>query len=561
MSGSTIKAKATLAQRVALFLSTPLGMFFFSGMATLLVATTIDVADEVPWSAMGPGLTFDECFNIDVGVYLVDSMLAAGSSVFHPQTQIEIYQNRSYNPDHPPLGRLAFGITNALYRYSTGGDGTAGYSINAARLASALEYGILILICGMTTRLWFGRRAALFCLLTLLLMPRLFAHAHLASLETMTCLTYVTFVLVLASRWHGKHRLRGRDGLLPGVFLGLVFLTKIHAILLVPVVILWAAWNWRLLSILPLLTLFVAAFVVFLIGWPWLWITPIEHLQEYFGRATERASLNCYYLGVKYADHAVPWHYPFVMFAVTIPLGVLLAGLMALSKRTGDENSRHALFDRRLQLVLGAMLVPLCVFAMPGVTVYDGVRLFLPAFPLFAIFAALGLQRIYSALERRNGSLIANLFVAIVFAGPAFNMVNLAPCQMSYYSEAVGGLWKANDLGFETTYWGDSVTSELLESAAKDIPQGATLEVAPVLHPLQLHFMEQSSWLKKRPDIRLRAYDHNRDDLSPYVVVIRRKADPWGSLTPLPIGTQTLDVEKKQGVTLAEIVKLPESLQ
>lgn len=557
MSGSTIKAKATLSQRVALFFSTPLGIFFFSGMATLLVAITIDVADEVSWSAMGPGLTFDECFNIDVGVYLVDSMLAAGSSAFHPQTQIEIYQNRSYNPDHPPLGRLAFGITNALYRYSTGGDGKAGYSINAARLASALEYGILILICGMTTRLWFGRSAALFCLLTLLLMPRLFAHAHLASLETMTCLTYVTFVLVLASRWQRKHRLRGRDGLLPGILLGLVFLTKIHAILLVPVIILWAVWNWRLRSILPLLALFVTAFVVFLIGWPWLWISPIEHLQEYFGRATQRASLNCYFLGVKYADHAVPWYYPFVMFAVTIPLGVFLAGVMAIFKRTGDENSSYALKDRRLQLVLGALLVPLVVFAIPGVTVYDGVRLFLPSFPLFAIFAALGLQRVYSSLERRNGSLIANLFVVVAFAGPAFNMVNLAPCQMSYYSEAVGGLWKADELGFESTYWGDSVTSKLLESAAKELPQGAILEVAPVLHPLQLQFMAQSSWLKKRPDIRLRAYDHDRDDLSPYVLVIRRKADPWDSLTPPPAGTKTLTEVERQGIPLAEVLKLP----
>ncbi|MDB4743763.1 hypothetical protein OAF98_04685, partial [Planctomicrobium sp.] len=397
--------------------------------------------------------------------------------------------------------------------------------------------------------------------LAVMCMPRLFGHAHLASLEMCTCLTYTAFVLVLANSWKttAKAQPTATRAFVPGVLLGLVLLTKIHAILLIPVVVIWGLWNWRLRSLIPVIALFLFAFATFFIGWPWLWIDPVEHLKEYFLRATERASLNCFYLGTKYADTDVPWHYPFVLFAITMPLGFLSCGLIAMFKRTDDENSRRSLFDPRTQLIFGAWLIPLVVFALPGVTVYDGARLFLMSFPLFAIFAGLGMKRIFDSLQLRNGNRIATGFLILCFAGPIFNLVTLHPCHLGYYSEIVGGLWKAEDLGFEPTYWGDSVTPKFLEESLEEIPQGAVIEVAPVLHPLQLHFMQQGSWLKNRPDIVLSAYDHHRDDLSRYVLVIRRKADPWDSLTPPPPGTKTLNSVERQGVPLAEMLLLPDS--
>src|SRR5690606_16821993 len=127
---------------------------------------------------------------------------------------------------------------------------------------------------------------------------------------TCTCLTYSSFVLVLADQLWAKDRLKIRHTIFPGVLLGLVFLTKIQAILLLPMIFIWLLWNWGFRGLIPLVALLLTAFIVFFVGWPWLWIDPLEHLAEYFGRATERAQLNCFYLGVKFADTAVPWHYP-----------------------------------------------------------------------------------------------------------------------------------------------------------------------------------------------------------------------------------------------------------
>jgi len=559
MSGSTNNAKATLSKRVALFFISPWFPWVVALVATLLVAGILDVADELNWSASGPGLTFDECFNIEVGVYLVDSYYDAGLASFHPETQVEIYKHPGYNPDHPPLGRIALGVANKLVRSFSAEEIKNSYFVSATRLASALEFGLLVLLIGVYSRRWFGSHVCCYATLAVVCMPRLFGHAHLASLEMCTCLTYTAFVLVLANSWKttAKSKPSVKRAFVPGILLGLVLLTKIHAILLIPVVVIWGLWNWRLRSLIPMIALFTFAFATFFVGWPWLWIDPVEHLKEYFGRATERASLNCFYIGKKYADTDVPWHYPFVMFAVTMPVGFLFSGLVSLLNRTGDENSNRTIFDQRTQLVLGAFLIPLVVFTLPRVTVYDGVRLFLMSFPLFAIFAGLGMKRIFDSLQLRNGNRIATGFLIFCFAVPIYNMVTLHPCHLSYYNAVVGGLWKAEELGFEPTYWGDSVTPDFLEEVQQQMPQGAVIEVAPVLHPLQLHFMQQGSWLKNRPDIVLSAYDHNRNDLSKYVLVIRRKADPWDSLTPPPAGTKRLNSVERQGVPLAEMYLLP----
>lgn len=560
MSGSTTKAEATLLQRVALFFLAPWIPWLLGISAVLLIAGRIDVADDLAWSADGPGLTFDEGFNVEVGVYLVEAFQTAGLAALHPETLREIYGNPLYNPDHPPLGRILLGAANAAGEHWDTSDPQRPYVLSHARLASAVEFGLLVLFTGLYTRRWFGPQVSLLSMLCLLSLPRVVAHAHLASLETCMNLTYCLFLFVLADRWGKRDQIRGAAILLPGILLGLAFLTKIHAILLLPVIAVWGFWNWGWRSTSRLFSVVSLGLIVFFLGWPWLWNDPANHLLEYFTRATERASLNCFYLGQKYADRNVPWHYPFVMFAVTTPLAILLSGLIGMTNRTGDENSAYALFDRRSQLLFGAWLLPLITFALPGVTVYDGVRLFLMSFPLFAIFAGLGGARILTHLSRRNGERVAALVLLIAFAGPVWQIVRLHPCLLSYYGESVGCLNKAQQLGFEATYWGDSVTPQFLRECADQLPEGATLEIAPVLHPLQLEFMRVSSWLRHRPDLNLKAYDDQRSDLSPYVLVIRRQADPWASLTPPPEGTQQLVVSLQQGVILAELLQLPDEL-
>lgn len=529
--------------------------FGLACIALLAVALTCDVADDAAWIGDGPGLTFDEPFNVEVGVYLVQAYRQAGVAVLHPATLTEIYGHPSYNPDHPPLGRWLLGLSEAIlhaqHPYKVDQN---RYIVSYARVGSACAFALTIFIVTLFTSHWSGQLAGLFAGGSLLLTPRLFAHAHIASLESATNLVFVAFILYLAHWWSEKEQLRWQDGLWPGVLIGLALLTKMHAIFLPPIFVLWALWNWRMNAVLPILCAGVTSFAVFFVGWPWLWIDPVGHLIEYFARSTERSIVYCYYLGERYADRDVPWHYPWVMFVVTTPLFYLITGAVGLCSRVGKDQLRM-LSTRSGQLLLLSLLFPLFVFTLP-ITRYDGVRLFLMAWPFFAIFTGLGTARLVQWLHKKWGRVAVVSFVAL-FMTPLYSLISLHPVQLSYYSELVGGLRGAQRLGMEPTYWGDAVTPNFLKDACEHLPEGATLEVAPVLHRLQLEFMRRNSWLRHRPDLELRAYDDARNDLSPNVLVIRRHADPWASLTPPPEGTEVLAQEQRSGVVLSELLQLP----
>jgi len=536
-----------------------------SGVA---VALTSDASDESNVSASGPGLTFDEGFNVDVGVYLVESNRQMGLAALSPQTQYEIYSHPGYNPDHPPLGRLVLGVANAIGMALFEPDAPDVFvRLTYARWGSAFAFALTVFVIGWYSRWQFGAVAGVASAVSVALMPRLFAHAHLASLETMTGLTYCTCVLWLSRSWTSL-KPTWKSAIIPGVLLGLAFLTKMHAIFLPPVIGLWGLWNWRLRAVLPLTVLFSVAFAVFFVGWPWLWIDPVLHLKEYFARSTERATLYCHYFNVHYADKEVPWHYPWVMTIVTVPPLLFIAsfiGMFAWRNKSMNatekvestgQNAANA-NAQASQLLVGTMLIPLVVFSLPGVTVYDGARLFLMSFPLLAVWMGNGVQVLIDRFSRRGW-----VMAAIVLLSPLPSLISLHSCQLSYYSEGIGGLRGASAMGLEPTYWGDAVTSEFMEDSMAQIPIGATLDVAPVLHPLQLKFMQSYSWLQHRPDIQLRGYDDanlsNPNVIqTPYVLVIHRHADPWESLSPPPEGTEVLGSVSKGGVPLSDLLKLP----
>ena len=266
---------------------------------------------------------------------------------------------------------------------------------------------------------------------------------------------------------------------------------------------------------------------MFFAGWPWLWFAPFDHTLQYLGRTTQRLSLPVYYAGQIWADRDVPWHYPFVMFAVTVPVGLHLLGLAGLSRltRSLSDSTRSpvaalpasdpgtataqrfrwppALFrrpaDPGLWLVCASLLFPLCLFAWPGVAVYDGERLFLVSFPLWAVVAGEGAAVVFGGLRHWFSVRNAALIMAVGFACNSVGLLTMRPLYLSYYNALVGGLKGADALGFELTYWGDSLTPALLKTAAERTPAGQALAVAPVLHQFQLDAL-----LSQSPDLRRR---------------------------------------------------------
>ncbi|MEM7813247.1 MAG: hypothetical protein AAF532_17360 [Planctomycetota bacterium] len=540
----------------------------FAAVVLVVVARQLDPfgaeTDARAW-AQGPGLTVDEMFNVQEGARLSFGlrMWALGAVSWG-----DVWRDAAdYGPgeeaplgyhiaDHPPLGRAWLGVWHDVSRsiWDPYPDRPRFTALDA-RLGSAVAFALTVLLVTRFTRKRAGPVAGFAAGLALVLMPRPFGHAHIAALETVTNLATTAVILHVAGRWKSEPE-RSREGtkksavarpfasrlgllLTPAVpwttaavsggLWGLAMLTKIQAVLLVPPLVLWALWRFRLGAVVPLAIAATAGAVVFFVGWPWLWLDPAGHLVEYFGRTTDRVPIRVLYFGTVYEDVDVPWHYPWVMTGLTTPwalLGLAVVPLLTAarsllkgeprgvspgmgpvkSERNGSETAdvprvpdhpgtdAARLADRGVIVLLAlAVLLPLAVFSRPGTPVYDGVRLFLIVYPFVAVLAGMA-----AGLARNKMELV--FAFALVVSVPAFRLVDEAPHWL-----AVRGL-AANDSaegvgpppGFDGDYWGASVTGRLTAAAVRSAGDEGVVIVGPTLHQFQaLWLKEQSPALRR----------------------------------------------------------------
>jgi len=509
-------------------------------LAFILVVATLDPSGSYPGLAQGPGLTVDEVFNAQQGVLLVEIFRNYGIWILDPVNVREVFGEGGivpYLPDHPPLGRLVLGLGHHFMWSVAAPDSPMpmGMSVTAcARFGSAVLFGLTVFLVGATAGTWFGKEAGWFAAISVLLMPRVFAHAHLASLESCVNLTYALAVLCLADRWSllSKTEQKGstlgwKQGLFPGVMLGLAMLTKIQGFLVIPMIILWALWYGRQRAMKPLFAWGITGILIFFIGWPWLWLDPIGHLMQFLGSATDRVSLNVWYFGKRYADVDTPWHYPWVMFAVTVPIGLHLLGGWGLVT-TVKKKSR----DPRLILVLMCILFPMGLFST-RTAVYDGERLFLMVFPLWGLFIGLGGKQAWDWLRENRSQKQAWRFAVVFLLFQSWGIVSMHPCQLSYYNLLAGGSRGADAIGLERTYWSDSITRSFLQESVGKIPPGSVIEFAPVLHQFQLEEMETQSPIVRQQRWTFQPYvvesESSKSNLElnrkRYVMIYYRQAD------------------------------------
>ncbi len=536
----------------------------------ILVVATIDPSGSYPDLVQGPGLTVDEVFNAQQGVLLVEIFRSYGIWILDPVNVRDIFGEGGvvpYLPDHPPLGRFVLGLGHHFMWSVAAPDSPAGISVIAcARFGSAVLFGMTLFLIGATAGSWFGKEAGWLAAVSVLLMPRVFAHAHIASLESCVNLTYALAVLCLADCWYPlcqaeqqERILSWKQGLFPGLMLGLAMLTKIQGFLVIPMIIFWALWYGRERAIKPLFVWGITGLLVFFVGWPWLWLDPIGHLKQFLGSATDRVSLNLWYFGKTYADTEAPWHYPWVIFALTVPVGLHLLGGWGIV-----HSFRKKSRDPRLTLVLICILFPIGLFSTKA-AIYDGERLFLMVFPLWGLFIGLGGKQAWNWLRERR-SLRQSWILAIVFLFlQSWGIVSMHPCQLSYYNLLTGGLGGADRIGLERTYWSDSITRSFLQQSVGKIPPGSVIEVTPVLHQFQLEAMEAESPIVRAQKWTFRAYspesetdkDGSALNRSRYVLVYYRLADlPERFRSPAQQQQKPIVELKRNGVRLAALFRV-----
>ena len=426
------------------------------------------------------GLTWDEPFSIFAGRDYAAWFGELPGAAFHRDV---IDGHWRKNHEHPPLAKLAMGVA----QMALGDD--AGV-IRTSRFAAAFLFALLVEAVFLFGGRTFGGLAGVFAAASLLCMPRVFGHGHLASLDVPMALTWLLAAAAFARAMRGGGL---RWVLVAGLCLGLALLTKINAVLLPAVLALWALachrhlFLWRpppsrgskrarsdagaawlskahlARACWPLAWVAVVAAIglgVMVAGWPWLWPDVAGRLGAYLepiaprwlvpgARPTWRVSIPVLYFGTIYARQA-PFHYPLVMTLATVPIGVLFLACVGVVRalRRFRRDPMLALLVVNAAAILGA-------FMLPGVPKYDGVRLFLPVFPFVALLAGVGGQRCWAWVARRAGRRhrLPLLLTVVLFM--------IHPYELSYYNALTGGLWGADKLGLETTYWHDPVNRRL----------------------------------------------------------------------------------------------------
>ena len=567
----------------------------FIGPLLIALAALAAAAATLAPDGAGPGITCDEPYHVFQGKKLFTALREQGAAFFAPDN---IEENFNWPQDGPPvqapLGYWILGATHHPFDPEPGNP--LVFSIAAARFAPAAAYALLIFLVGVWTSRREGAAAGAVAAAAVALTPRLFGHAHFAALDMLTTLFFVSAVLAATDAARsGKTRYFA----LAGMLWGAAMLVRLHGLLLAPPVIAWLIWRYGRHSLRPVLAWTAAGAATFFVGWPWLWLDPWHRFLQYLSTGPYRMSLNVFYWGQVWADHDAPWHYPWVMFAVTVPAGLLLLGLLGLfaETRASIAGKPHGfLRDGEGSLIIGTILFILVLFSWPGTPVYDGVRLFLMVFPLWAIWVGVGAKRLvgwinsplkksvlensgataglsssvvnpsrkntagqassgtrFSPISPRVAVCIVGLFVALQAAG----LFLYHPCQLSYYNLFVGGLAGANKLGFETTYWGDSIREPLLAEGVR-LAEGGPILFAPNLAPFQAPCTAASSPSIGISGTELIGLDPNKPaeaERCRFAVIYNRRADSPETF-PAIAGGKVVAEHREQGIWLSRLVEL-----
>lgn len=353
----------------------------------------------------------------------------------------------------------------------------------------------------------FARRihpgAGFFAVASLLLFPRLFAHAQIAACDSIltSCwiLAWCAFLCAFfeESRKGLFHFRKLLKVLIWGVFLGFTLSAKFTGwIAVVPFFFSLFFLNKnasrsRVRDFAARFAYFglgiAVALLVFFVMNPPLWFESIKGFREFFLLNISRKGFNIsiLFFGKMYnLDHPLPWFNTILWTFITVPSGfLLLMGIgffvPAFHSLPGFFSPWKSVAEHELKKESGkepgfrfVMLIFLHPFALllvrsfPGTPPHDGVRLFVSAFAFLAMLTGSGA---WILLRSRIGRIgfpyfrTGMILVALIYGIGLFNMSWYGPQWLSYYNGWIGGLPGAARCGMEPTYYWDSLDREVLD--------------------------------------------------------------------------------------------------
>ncbi|MBR5626364.1 MAG: hypothetical protein IKW74_01925, partial [Thermoguttaceae bacterium] len=376
------------------------------------------------------------------------------------------------------------------------------------RLGPILLFSLAaMLVFYRLTRL-FGYATAVFSVICILLIPRLFAHLQIAGGDSVLIsawlLVWGLFPSGLTGIW---------GSILTGMALGLLFSAKFSglvAVLPLSVYLLYIGVRCRrandrvFIRRLPGLCLAIGltALLTFYLLNPAIWQDPFQGIRTYFYLNTHREHFNiatCFLGHLYNLDHPLPWYNTLFLTVITVPVGLLFLAMIPVIRlirtdtrkdrassmkqpvefenpagngnpaenNTPEENVNLAgnerlvlnfldSFENSIIFLLLNFIALLIVRAFPGLPVHDGIRLFIPSFAFLGIIAGIGAGICWRRWFGRFA-------VLILLAASVLNLYWYSPQWLSGYNLLIGGLQGATQAGMEPTYYWDSLDTEVLD--------------------------------------------------------------------------------------------------
>lgn len=308
------------------------------------------------------------------------------------------------------------------------------------------------------------RVVGVMAVVALVTMPRVFAHAHYATLDGT-----VTAAWVLAWATFGPACRSWRYVPLFGVALGLCLSAKFTGWLAVVPLACWSALYRDGRAAAALMAGVPIGLAVFVLVNPPLWHEPVAGLSTFWELNLHRGNqqnlnVTTWFFGRMYdMDHPLPWYNSLVWTLITVTPIVALLGIVGIVASVRRWRS-----DRASMLLICNWATLVIVRGLPIAPPHDAERLILPSFAFFAALVGVGVGRgLYRdtllEFEKIPAQGWAKVAMALAIAAATFDMLNYYPHDLSYYSRIVGGLRGATALGLEPTYYWDSLDAPALE--------------------------------------------------------------------------------------------------
>lgn len=304
----------------------------------------------------------------------------------------------------------------------------------------------------------------------LVLSPRIFADSFYNT-KDIGLLGAMVFAVLTLERFLAAPGVA--RALLHGVACAFAIDLRMPAVILVPLTILfWSLDTWidparrgawrRRAGLLGLHLLATAVSVT--LFWPYLWTDPVGHFVESYRNLGHfiRWKDTVLYLGRQLPAPELPWHYPLVWIALTIPLAVLALALLGAARaflglvRPGPHRYQAVRFEL---IALAWLALPLAAVILGGSVLYDGWRQLYFLYPALVLLALSGIEvltRLGARLDGwkrialaviAGGGLLANVASVLSF------LIRNHPHQNLYFNALAGGMERAK-ANFDLDYWG-----------------------------------------------------------------------------------------------------------